>query len=168
MLKNKLKLLFIFNILLLGFLVTYFAFRILQPEKKIVYVDNSKLFDGFTMTKEMKRAGEKEFNTRKKGLDLLYSKLQFKSILEEDKKSIMQQFIRGKEELEQFNQSFATVESSKIWSRIHGYTADFSQENKYQLIIGSQNKQAVLFADENVDVTNELLTYLNKKYEGIK
>lgn len=168
MLKNNLNLLFIFNVLLIGLLVTYFVFRILEPYKKIVYVDNNKLFEGFTMTKEMKRVGEKEFNARKIGLDLLYTKLQSQTILEGDKKTIMQQFIRGKEELEQFNQSFATEESSKIWSRIHGYTADFSQENKYQLIIGSQNKQAVLFADENVDVTNELLTYLNKKYEGIK
>jgi outer membrane protein len=168
MLKNKLNLLFILNVLLVGLLVTYFVFRILEPDKKIVYVDNNKLFEGFTMTKEMKRVGDKEFNTRKIGLDLLYSKLQSQTILEGDKKTIMQQFIHGKEELEQFNQSFATEESSKIWSRIHGYTADFSQENKYQLIIGSQNKQAVLFADENVDVTNELLTYINKKYEGIK
>lgn len=168
MLKNKLNLLLIFNVLLISLLVTYFAFRILESDKKTVYVDNNKLFEGFNMTKEMKRVGEKEFNARKKGLDLLYSKLQSQSILEEDKKTIMQRFIRGKEELEQFNQSFAIEESSKIWSRIHGYTADFSQENKYQLIIGSQNKQTVLFASENVDVTNELLTYINKKYEGIK
>ncbi len=168
MLKNKLNLLFIFNVLLIGLLVTYFAFRILEPNKKIVYVDNNKLFEGFNMTKEMKQVGEKEFNTRKIGLDLLYSKLQSQTISDGEKKMLMQQFIQGKEGLEQFNQSFATEEASKIWSRIHGYTADFSQENKYQLIIGSQNKQTVLFADENVDVTNELLTYINKKYEGIK
>lgn len=168
MLKNKLNLLFIFNVLLIGLLVTYFAFMILEPNKKIVYVDNNKLFEGFNMTKEMKQVGEKEFNTRKIGLDLLYSRLQSQTISDGDKKTLMQQFIQGKEELEQFNQSFATEEASKIWSRIQGYTADFSQENKYQLIIGSQNRQAVLFADENVDVTNELLTYINKKYEGIK
>lgn len=168
MLKNKLNLLIVFNILLLGLLVMYFSFMILEPSKRIVYVDNNKLFEGFNMTKELKRVGEKEFNSRKKSLDSLYSQLQSQTISEGNKKMLMQQFIQGKEELEQFNQSFATEESSKIWSRIHGYTVDFSQENKYQLIIGSQNKQAVLFADENVDVTNELITYINKKYEGIK
>jgi outer membrane protein len=141
---------------------------LLEPNKMIAYVDNNKLFEGFNMTKELKRVGEKEFNTRKKGLDLMYSKLQTQTIPERDKKMLMQQFIREKEELEQFNQSFATEEASKIWSRIHDYSNEFSQENKYQLIIGSQSKQAVLFADENVDVTNELITYINKKYEGIK
>lgn len=168
MFKNKLKLLVTINLLLTFLIIGLFLFMLFATNNRIVYVDNNKLFDGFTMTKEMKRVGEKEFNARKKGLDLLYSKLQSQTILDEDKKAIMQQFIHGKEELEQFNQSFATEESSKIWSRIHGYTADFSQENKYQLIIGSQNKQAVLFADENVDITNELITYINKKYEGIK
>jgi outer membrane protein len=168
MLKNKLNLLIIFNILLIGLLITCFAFMLLEPNKRIAYVDNNKLFEGFNMTKELKRVGEKEFNTRKKGLDLMYSKLQTQTIPERDKKMLMQQFIREKEELEQFNQSFATEEASKIWSRIHDYSNEFSQENKYQLIIGSQSKQAVLFADENVDVTNELITYINKKYEGIK
>lgn len=168
MIKNKFKLLFIINIVLITLLVAFFTFNFLQSNKKIVYVDNPKIFDGFNMTKEMKRVGEKEFNARKKNLDLLYSKLQSQTISDGNKKMLMQQFIQGKEELEQFNQNFASEESSKIWARIHGYTTEFSQENKYQLIIGSQNKQSVLFADENVDVTNELLTYINNKYEGLK
>lgn len=168
MVKNKLNLLFVINVLSIGLFVVFFAFKVLEPSKKIVYVDNVKLFDGFIMTKEMKRVGEKEFNARKNSLDVLYSKLQSQTISEGEKKILMQQFIQGKEELEQFNQSFATEETSKIWSRIDGYTSEFSQENKYQLIIGSQNKQSVLFADENIDVTNELLTYINKKYEGFK
>ena len=120
------------------------------------------------MTKEMKRIGEKEFNTRKLSLDSLYSKLQSQTISEGDKKIVMQNFIKGKEELEQFNQNFASEESSKIWTRIHGYVNEFSKEKKYQLVIGSENKRTVLFADESIDVTNELLIYINKKYEGFK
>jgi outer membrane protein len=166
--KNKLSLLVVINVVLIGILIAFFAFTILESNKKIVYVDNSKLFDGFNMTKEMKRVGEKEFNVRKMGLDSLYSKLQSQTISDGNKKMLMQQFIQGKEELEQFNQNFASQESSKIWARIHGYATEFSQENKYQLVIGSQNKQAILFADESIDVTNELITYINKKYEGLK
>jgi len=30
------------------------------------------------------------------------------------------------------------------------------------------NNSNVLFADEDIDVTNDLLTYINKKYEGLK
>jgi outer membrane protein len=119
------------------------------------------------MTKEMRRAGEKEFNSRKSILDNLYSNLQSPSISASERKQLMQQFIQGKEELEQFNQVFGSEQSSKIWARIKSYTDEFSKNKNYKLVIGSDNKQTVLFADEKIDVTNELLTYINKKYEGL-
>ncbi|WP_158626849.1 OmpH family outer membrane protein [Flavobacterium sp. GT3R68] len=167
MLKNKLYLVVVVNSILICLLIAIFVFNILGSNK-IVYVDNIKLFDGFNMTKEMKRVGEKEFNARKSVLDTLYFKLQSPAISETDKKVMMQQFIQGKEELEQFNQNFGGEETSKIWARIHSYSEEFSKTNNYDLVIGSENKRSVLFADGDVDVTNELLTYINKKYEGLK
>ncbi|WP_165834823.1 OmpH family outer membrane protein [Flavobacterium cheongpyeongense] len=154
----------IVNILLIGVLTLFFFF---QYNKQIVYIDNVKLFDGFVMTKEMKRAGEKEFNSRKSVLDKLYSDLQSSSISASERKQLMQQFIQGKEELEQFNQVFGSEQSLKIWARIKSYTTEFSRDKNYKLVIGSDNKQTVLFADEKIDVTNELLTYINKRYEGL-
>lgn len=144
------------------------AFCYFFNSEKIVYVDNVKLFDGFYMTREMKQVGEKEFKERKKILDSLYAKLQSNSISEAEKKHLMPQFIQRKEELENFNQKFAGEESLKIWSRIHSYIDNYSKEANYKLIIGSQNKESILFADKEVDKTNELLAYINKKYEGIK
>ena len=168
MIKNKLTILYVTNITLLLFvLVASFFPNFLPSHKKIVYVDSIEIFDGFAMTKEMKRAGEKEFNSKKLVLDDLYSNLQSPTISASQKKELMQQFIQRKEELEQFNQTFAAEQTTKIWSRIKSYTAEFSRDKNYQLVLGSDNKQVVLFADEKIDVTNDLLTYLNKKYEGI-
>ncbi|MEM0578770.1 OmpH family outer membrane protein [Flavobacterium polysaccharolyticum] len=167
MLKNVYSRQFLLNSLLISYLffLTFFCFY--KPSIEIVYVDNQKIFDGFVMTKEMKRAGEKEFNSRKLFLDKLYSNLQSPTISGSQKKELMQQFIQGKEELEEFNQTFAAEQSTQIWSRIKSYSIEFSKEKKYQLIIGSDAKQNILFADENIDVTNELLNYINKKYEGL-
>nr|WP_315252449.1 OmpH family outer membrane protein [uncultured Flavobacterium sp.] len=167
MLKNIPSFQFLVNAFLVSVLTVFLLFYFFKSNKEIVYVDNVKLFDGFIMTKEMKRAGEKEFNSRKSVLDNLYSDLQSPAISASEKKQLMQQFIQGKEELEQFNQVFGSEQTAKIWSRIKSYTAEFSKDKNYQLIIGSDNKQTVLFADDKIDVTNELLTYLNKKYEGL-
>lgn len=167
MFKNKLNLLIVVNCLLISVLSFFVVSFLIKSDKEIVYIDNVKLFDGFVMTKEMKRVGEKEFNSKKSILDNLYSTLQSPTISASEKKQLMQQFIQGKEELEQFNQTFAIEQSTKIWSRIKSYTAEFSKDKNYQLVIGSDNKQTVLFADEKIDITNELLTYLNKKYEGL-
>jgi outer membrane protein len=159
-------LVFINSALLLVIILFYTYNAFLGADKKVVYVDNVKLFDGFHMTKEMKRVGEKEFNARKAILDSVYAKLQSPAISAAEKKILMPDFVKGKQELEQFNQSFAATEVTKIWSRIHGYTEEFSKDNNYELIIGSDNKQSVLFASESVNITNELLLYVNKKYEG--
>ncbi|WP_281239383.1 OmpH family outer membrane protein [Flavobacterium praedii] len=167
MLKYKPTPQFVVNTLLISVLAIFLLFYFFKSNKEIVYVDTVKLFDGFVMTKEMKRVGEKEFNSRKLVLDNLYSNLQSPTISASEKKELMQQFIQGKEELEQFNQTFAAEQTTKIWSRIKSYTAEFSKDKNYQLVVGSDNKQAVLFADEKIDVTNDLLTYLNKKYEGL-
>jgi outer membrane protein len=165
--KNKLNLLLVINTILLLALIIFLVFRFLLANQEIVYVDNAKLFDGFNMTKEMKHLGEKEFNSRKATVDSLYTKVQSPSLSAADKKIVMQEFIQSKEALEQFNQVFGAEQSTKIWSRIHGYVDSFSKENNYRLIIGSENKQSVLYANEKVDITNKLLTYINKKYEGL-
>ncbi|WP_281324086.1 OmpH family outer membrane protein [Flavobacterium sp. IMCC34518] len=167
MLKYKPTPQFVVNTLLISVLAIFLLFYFFKSNKEIVYVDTVKLFDGFVMTKEMKRVGEKEFNSRKLVLDNLYSNLQSPTISASEKKELMQQFIQGKEELEQFNQTFAAEQTTKIWSRIKSYTAEFSKDKNYQLVVGSDNKQAVLFADEKIDITNDLLIYLNKKYEGL-
>ncbi|WP_317047379.1 OmpH family outer membrane protein [Flavobacterium hydrophilum] len=167
MIKNYKSVLLFSNILTITILLFFILFNY-NNSPKIVYVDNIKLFDNFNMTKELKNSGEKEFNLKKMAVDSLYTKLQSPEISPSQKKLVMQQFVQQKEELEQFNQYFAAEQSSKIWARIKSYASEFSKENKYQLIIGSENKINVLFADEKIDVTNDLLTYINKKYEGLK
>ena len=167
-LKNKIIFITCFNALCIVLLAIFLLYNVFNTSKKIVYVDSIKLFDSFSMTKEMKRIGEKEFNTRKAIVDTLYSKLQSSTISEVQKKELMPKFIKGKEYLEQFNQTFAINEVPKIWSRINGYAKEYGKENNYQLILSSGNQQSVLFADEKIDITNNLLAYINKKYEGFK
>lgn len=167
MFENKFRILIITNIALFLLIVVGAAtFFIANNSPKIVFVDNVKLFDGFNMTKELKKRGEQEFNSRKKVLDSLYAALQQEGASEIQKEAITRELIAKKQEFEAFNQQFATEESAKIWSRINGYTSDFSKEKNYDFILGSENKRSVLFAKETVDITNELIIYVNKKYEG--
>ncbi len=147
MIKTRLDLFFLINITLLLALIFLLSFRYLDPDKPIVYSDNIKLFDGFNITKEMKHIGKKEFNARKASVDSLYTKVQSPTISDKDKKIVMKQSIQCREILEQFNQIFDLEQYSKIWSRIQSYLDAFSK-----------NKQEILYADQSVAITNELLT----------
>lgn len=160
--------LFIINILLVAISAVLIALNLLQPKAKILYVDNAKVFESFSMTKELKRNGEKEFNSRKANIDALYSKLESNKISDPQKQALMKQFIQEKEELNQFNDFYSSEQSSKIWARIKSYSAEFSKENNCSIILSSDNNGTVLFADESIDMTDKLITYINQKYEGLK
>lgn len=149
-------------------LFIYLIIMIFKSSTKIATVTTEILFDNFIMTKELKRVGEKEFNTRKIRLGFLYTLLQFQSISGKKGQILLKRFIQKKEELAQFKQKFITSESSKIWSRIHKYAEEFFKENRYQLIIGFENRTPVLYAEEGIDATQDLLKYINKRYEGFK
>ncbi|WDF66481.1 OmpH family outer membrane protein [Flavobacterium sp. KACC 22763] len=158
----------IINILLITISTVLLVLHLMQPETKILYVDNAKVFENFSMTKELKKNGEKEFNNRKANLDVLYSQLESTEISSIQKQTLMKQFIKEKEELNQFNDFYSSEQTSKIWTRIKSYSAEFSKENDCDIIISSDSNGNVLFADQSIDITDKLITYINQKYEGLK
>ncbi|MBF7093487.1 hypothetical protein IUY40_18300 [Flavobacterium sp. ALJ2] len=165
--KNSTKLLLINLLLLLG-LILYFTYDGHKSDKKIITVNSSILFDNFTMSKDLKRAGENELNNHIAQLDLVYSELQCESISEKRKQILEEQLISEKEELAKFYKSLEEMESSKIWLRIQQYIEEFSKENNYHLIIGFKNASYVLDADKKKDKTQDLVKYINKRYEGLR
>lgn len=165
--KNKLLIFLFVNLLLTIGLVVFLIFSNLKQNRDIVYVNNNLLFDEFRMTREMKKMGEKEFNTKKRILDSLYLELQREDVSQELKDIMTKEFIAKRDEFDRFNEEFALEESKKIWSRINSYSEQFAKENNYKIVLGSNNKQNVLYADESIDVTKELLVFINKKYSGL-
>lgn len=160
------KILLYISVLCIGINSSYIIFKEFFSAPQIVYVDSSMLFDSFNMTKELKKEGEKQFTTQKKKIDSLYFKIQNSAAKEQP--LLMKEYVGLKENLEQFNQQFAMEQSSKIWKRLQTYIEAFSKENNYKLLIGSDQKQMVLYADANSDVTNKLINYANSKYEGLQ
>ncbi len=167
MLENKIKILRFVNFLALIIIVVFYVHERITKKEEIVYVDNVKLFDNFQMTKELKTIGEKEFNSRKNEIDSIYSKLQ-SELNSQEKEGLMKILISKREEFDYFNQTYSASESEKIWTRIYAYIKTYSEENKYKIIIGSSSKRDVLYAEKEIDITQELTEYINKKYEGIK
>lgn len=158
--KDNVFYLVLLNTLIILSVLLYLTF---SQNENIYYVDNVKLFDGFSMTKQMKIAGEKEFNLKKKAIDSLYLLLQNEKT---SNKSTSEIFLKKREEFEKYNQEYAINEVEKIWTRINTYSKEFSEEKGYTIVIGSDNKRNVLFASKKIDITYELLSYINNKYEG--
>jgi outer membrane protein len=166
-LENKIKILPIVNFLALIMIVFFYVHERITKKEEIVYVDNVKLFDNFQMTRELKSIGEKEYKFRKNEIDSIYSKLQIE-LNSQEKEGLMKMLISKREEFDYFNQNYSTIEAEKIWSRIDSYVKAYSEENKFKIIISSSSTRDVLYAEKEIDITQELTEYINKKYEGFK
>jgi outer membrane protein len=159
--KKILFALLIFISLLTGFSIYHFK----KSENSIAYVDSQKLFDEFKMTQELKLAGEQELRLKKHQLDSL--QIELKNGTDNSTRSvIMQQLINQKQILEEFQARYSQLNSEKIWNRISSYTQDFANSNNFDFIIGSNGKQQLLYGKKSKDVTETLLQYINKRYEG--
>lgn len=117
------------------------------------------------MTQEMKRKGEKEFSRRKDEIEQMYASLPT-LVDSKEKMRVLDNIAIAKEELQKFSDAFSRTESDKIWLRINTYIKTFSKEHSYKLIIGTEGNRGVLYGDPGQDITNVLITYVNKKYEG--
>lgn len=141
-------------------LVVFQVFK--SPE--VVYVDNTKLFEGFNMTKEMKKIGELEFKNKQNQLDSIYAKINTPEYA--NNREFQNYFFKKREELEEATRVYASQETQKIWQRLRGYLKDYAQTKNYEMIIGSSSNEQVLYSSENLDITEEVLIFVNNSYEG--
>ena len=89
-----------------------------------------------------------------------------------DRQSTEERLARKQDELARHNQnasaSFAQEEASeneKLYSRITEYLKKHAKENGYKLVLTySTSNPAVLYADESLEITDEVLAALNSEY----
>lgn len=162
--QKKWQIILFINFIVSFVLIVYLLISHNKPAQ-VVVADNQKVFDGFKMTIEAKREGEKIFNQNKKVLDSIYARLQDPSTPASEKQQLTEQVVAGREQLQDFNENYAAQQSDKAWSRITSYMAEFAREKGYEIVVGKGTSN-VLYAEDSKDVTHELIAFLNQKYEG--
>jgi len=165
---TKIKYLPILNAVILLIIITYSTFSYLQKsEKKLVYVDNVKLFNEFNMTKEIKSVEEKKINQLKTELDRLYLELRSsatKGEATEDKERTLR---LKRDSLARIQENYRTKLTSQIWERINAYVSLYGSRNKVHIILGSTGSGNIMYANKAIDITPTVLEFINKTYEGL-
>lgn len=150
---------------LLILISTFFYFYTKSTSRDVYYVNSRILFEEFKMTRESQKIG----NNTLQRLSFLVDSLRTKMNTEPNdqlKSLYLNELLATQNEIENFNTSFVKEEHEKIWSRIKSYTNDYSEAKNQPLIIGSETVSDVLYFDPKIDLTQDLLQYINKRYEG--
>lgn len=161
MFKNSLKIVSIANALLIVVVIAYLFYN----RSQLAYIDSERVFNEFAMTRDVKKMGDNQIRILKKEIDSLYVVLNDPA-KKDISDSVLRAILKKEENLEHFSKQFTDEESLKIWQRINIYAKDFSQANNYNVLLSKQHNGAVLFADEQNDVSNDFIKYINAKYDG--
>jgi outer membrane protein len=174
----------IIYLLIINFAIglTALGWNILRPASKIVYVDSNKLVNGYQGMLDARKVYQQKATTWKANIDTLASEVQqqiFKYEKESPKMSSKEQelskeLIRTKQkQLAEYQQAMnmqAQQEDNKMTSdvlvQVNAYLKKYGEKKGYKIILAATEYGNLAYADEALDITEEVLTGLNNEYAG--
>lgn len=139
-----------------------------KSQSSIYYVNNGKLYDGFNLKIEYEKQIQNIRINRKNMLDsieLTIKQFQAQNLLKEYEYA--QEYYIGKaKQFEQEENDLMSEYNQQIWKRLNQYAVDYSKEKNIDILFGASGNGTLLHAKQEIDVTEDLVKYCNKRYLG--
>lgn len=129
----------------------------------VVFMDNFKVFEEFEMKRDYDAMLEKELGTERSSLDSMARALE--SLKDQTELARKKTELYEKQQL--FEQKFGELSdkyTKEVYARLNEYIESYGKERGYKLIVGSTGDGNVMYVDTTVNVTEDLLKYVNKEY----
>lgn len=151
-------------------------------EQKTAYVDTKVLVQEYKEMKEIEAEFTMKSDSVRQQLDAVAQEFQqevqaYQSQMEsmsaterqEKERSLMQkqQMIQQQQQMQSNRlreQSTAVMDS--LVEKVKGYVKDYGKENNYTYIFGSNESANIMYAEEGLDITQDILAELNDGYKG--
>ena len=156
-----------------------------KPVESIVYVNSDSLLENYTYFKDIR--SKMESKSKKAQVDLTAKGNAFQKEVTEYQQNAQtmsadqraateQRLARKQQELATFNQNASSAlanesaaENEKLYEKVADYLKGYAKKKGYKLVLTySKSNPTVLFADESLDVTKEVVAGLNDAYKSEK
>lgn len=168
---------FINLILLIMFLCYFFFIR----KDTIAYVDSAKLVNGYQGMIDARQVYQKKAAGWQANIDTLSKEVQQRITAYEkeslkmsrNERDLSRELIRTKEQqLQEYSEAMnaqAQQEDAKmtsdVISQMNAFIKKYGKANNYTIILAAVNGN-VVYAEDAIDLTDEILDGLNKEYKG--
>jgi len=148
---------------------------LLNKKDKIVYVEMETVYNDFSMKKELEAKLTNVQQLRKHILDSIKIDANALSLAVTSEKDIdglrkfeakKQEYLMKQQNFEEDNQSLTKKYDTQIWKQINQYLKDYGKEGDYEIVIGSVGNGSVMYAVDQLNITKDVLDYINSRYKG--
>lgn len=160
------------NIVIVAFVI-FLGYSYFNSTKKIVFINTGDVFNAFKMSKEIDTE-IKQVEEKKQGIiDSLASNLSKiqNGIIKMEAKDfdfLKREFIVKRNQFSEDMAKLKQISMEKIWKQINQYISDYGKENKVDIILGANGQGSLMYANDKIDITKDVIEFVNNKYVGIK
>ena len=164
------------NIFFLFVLFTLVSCKEETEDMKDVFIYNAKVFEGYKGTKLIQQKLVKKQEGQKHQLDSILAEIQVKesavvpSALSQQQKV---QFMTRRNEYQRVMNEYQSGNAEEfqeaqqaLWVQINQYIKDYGSEKGYVFIYGATGTGNLMYADTTRDVSNQVIEYINQRFEG--
>jgi outer membrane protein len=162
-------------------LITLLSITLLS-RPKLGYVNLSKAYNEFELKKELDKKLTTIQQLRKNNLDSLELGLKTMSNQMRQEKNILDQkafdalviefqtrrqdFLEKQKKFSEDNDAMTSQYMDQIWKQMNQFVSNYGKEKGYQSIVGGDGTGNVMYASPDIDITNDVVQYINKQYKG--
>lgn len=143
---------------------------------KVAYMDLKVVFNEFKYKQELEKELTGIKNKRKFIIDSLEANLKLLSNrikIDLKNKDLIAQFTTEKEEylkrkymFEDDEEHMVKTYDTKIISQLNSYVKQYGKENNYSIIFGATSDGNIMYSDSTLNISKEIIKYINSKYSG--
>ena len=141
----------------------------LFEQDKFAHINTEKVFNSFSLTQEYQSRISNLNQSRKSILENLQLRLQDMESRNVSRDSLQMAFNQLKEKEATFaedEQREIQQYNDQVLTQLKQYIQDFCEERGYTYLFSSGESGNLLGANPEVEVTEELIAFINKKYKG--
>jgi outer membrane protein len=141
-----------------------------EHRTEVVFVSVPEVFNGFDMKKEMEKKFEATSEQRKLILDSLKFNFNQRFATEEPSslESLKREILFKEQQFEEGNAATLQDYNQQVLTQLNVYMKEFGEQHEYDIILGAQGTGSLIYAEQEKNVTAEMIEFVNARYRGIE
>ena len=134
------------------------------------FVDLQKVYNGFKLKEELEAEYSQIITEQSKTLDSL-NLLLIKAQNDGDQKQyelLNNEYQLYSEQLSATSDNLSEKLQSQIWAQITQFFTEYGEDHNLDFVFGAAGNGSIMYANKELDVTEEIIVELNDWYEGIQ
>lgn len=132
-----------------------------RSDDKIVYADAIRLFNSYKYKTDLEKESQGALYKLKAQLDsvgVIYK-------VNPDNPSVQQMVMDKQLQLKQAYDAMNKEINEKVWERLNPQIQAFGKDHNIEMMIGANGMGTLLYGSNKRDITDELVKYINERYE---